>query len=202
VEVRRHWPTYRAATLKVLRAGLEPSATDAVVAAVREADIALDVDPGAPGVRLDGEDVSAEIRGPAVTAAVSAVSAIAAVRAQLVELQRRAMGTEGAVVEGRDIATVVAPEASVKVYLDARPEVRARRRAAEGVVAASPAVAGCGSRTTLTEVQSALEQRDAVDNQTNLLQASDGAVHIDTSEMTLPEVVATVIRLAERAGLR
>ena len=81
---------------------------------------------------LDGEDVSAEIRTPEVTAKVSAVSSVPAVRRQLVALQRQAMGLDGAVVEGRDIATVVAPRAAVKVYLDADPEVRARRaRSAE-----------------------------------------------------------------------
>jgi len=193
--------TYRAATLKVLRAGLDPDqhgTPEAITAVVAAADIELDVDPAAPAVRLDGEDVSAEIRGPAVTSAVSAVSAVREVRALLVELQRAAMGTRGAVVEGRDIATVVAPRAGVKVYLDARPEVRAQRRAAERAPHEPHPASSVG---LLAEVQAALEHRDALDSQTNRLQASDGAVHIDTSELTLPEVVAEVIALAEAAGL-
>jgi cytidylate kinase len=189
--------TYRAAALKVLRSGVDPADAAAVAGAVSTAQIALAVDPAHPGVWLDGEDVSAEIRGPAVTSAVSAVSAVPAVRAQMIELQRRSMGVQGAVVEGRDIATVVAPHAAVKVYLDARPEVRAQRRAGE-----TPQVLGESTQEALlSEVQAALEHRDALDNQTNLLEASDGAVHIDTSELTLPEVVAAVVSLAERAGL-
>jgi cytidylate kinase len=190
--------TYRAAALKVLRCGVDPADSAAVATAVSTADIVLAVDPRRPGVSLDGEDVSTEIRGAAVTSAVSAVSAVPAVRAQLVDLQRRAMGTGGAVVEGRDIATVVAPRAAVKVYLDARPEVRAQRRAAERPAASEPAPGDTG---LLTEVQRALEHRDALDSQTNPLQASDGAVHIDTSELTLPEVVAAVVSLAVQAGL-
>jgi cytidylate kinase len=99
---------------------------------------------------------------------------------------------------------VVAPHAALKVYLDARPEVRARRRAGEGKGVQAHRVSGAEApgADVLSQVQAALEHRDALDNQTNQLRASDGAVHIDTSDLTLPEVVAAVIGLAEQAGVR
>ncbi len=195
--------TYRAVTLQVLRAGVDLQDPQAVAAAARTAQVELDVDPAGKGVLLGGEDVSAEIRGPVVTAAVSTVSAVPAVREQLIRLQRLLMGVEGAVVEGRDISTVVAPRAAVKVYLDASPEVRARRRAAETasadvVATESPASTGAGPATTapaLEEVGSALARRDALDSQTNPLKPSEGAVHLDTSDLTLEQVVAAVVAM-------
>ena len=198
--------TYRAVTLAVLRSGLDPQAAAvdpdvaaAVAEVARAADVTLSTDPAEGWVRLDGEDVSREIRGPEVTGAVSAVSGVRAVRAVLVDLQRRLMGRDGAVVEGRDIATVVAPFAAVKVYLDAEPEERARRRAGEHRTRRADDEA---SRQASREaVQAALVARDALDNQTNRLEASDGAVHLDTTYLALDEVVAAVLDLAARAGL-
>jgi cytidylate kinase len=222
--------TYRAITLHVLRSGADLDDTEAVARAAREAQVDLDVDPSARGVRLNGGDVSAEIRGPLVTAAVSGVSAVPAVRAQLIELQRALMGTEGAVVEGRDIATVVAPLAAVKVYLDAREDVRARRRAADVDAGVGPkagalgtelsagaseplsAPAGSAPGTTssgssddriadVRDVQADLRRRDALDSQTNKLEVSEGAIHLDTSDLTIDEVVAAVVALVRAAGL-
>lgn len=204
--------TYRAVALHVLRAGVDVSDASAVARAAATADVDLDVDPGCRQVRLNGEDVSAEIRGPAVTAAVSAVSAVPAVRSQLIALQRRLMGVDGAVVEGRDIATVVAPRAAVKVYLDASPEVRARRRAAE-LAPAGGGEAGEGSSPTLTagpnralgdgvleQVERSLERRDDLDSRTNPLQPTEGALHVDTSDKTVEQVVAIIVDLARRSG--
>jgi cytidylate kinase len=225
--------TYRAITLQVLRSGVPLEDATAVTRAAEGALLVLDVDPWTTRVELDGEDVSAEIRGPEVTAAVSAVSAVPGVRNHLVAVQRRLMGTAGAVVEGRDIATVVAPLAAVKVYLDAREEVRARRRAGDrhvGVVSTPAAaleapvaarhaepVQGTGphadsavgdvGRTqqggsvALETVQADLRRRDALDNQTNKLEVSEGAIHLDTSDLTLEEVVDAVVALARDAGL-
>ncbi|MCU1672594.1 MAG: cmk [Frankiales bacterium] len=182
--------TYRAATLAALRAGVALEDPAAVAAAVADARIELSVDPDVPGVRLDGDDVAAEIRGPVVTGAVSAVSAVPAVRAQMVALQRSLIG-DGAVVEGRDIGTAVAPAAPVKVYLDASPEVRASRRAAEGTVGDVPTVAAD------------LARRDQLDSsrQASPLQAADDAVHLDSSALSADEVVARVLELARAAGL-
>jgi cytidylate kinase len=197
--------TYRAVTLHVLRAGVDLADTAAVASAARTARVELDVDPEGRGVRLGGEDESAEIRGPVVTGAVSAVSAVPAVRGQLIELQRRLMGTDGAVVEGRDIATVVAPRAAVKVYLDARPEVRARRRAGDLAQQAVPAAGAAGRPEEpgddLEQVERSLAQRDALDSRTNRFEPTEGAVHLDTSDLSLDQVVMAVVALVEQAGL-
>ena len=180
--------SYRAVTLAVLRAGADPEDPAGCVAAARAAHVELSTDPDLATVLLDGEDVTQTIREPAVTAAVSAVSSHPGVRAVLIELQRTAMGTDGAVVEGRDIATVVAPRAAVKVYLDARPEVRAARRARE-------------TATSTRDTHSEITARDRRDNQTNELSPSGGALHLDTSDLTLEQVVDTVVELVRTAGL-
>lgn len=238
--------TYRAVTLHVLRSGVALDDAVAVTRAAESARVVLDVDAFSTRVELNGEDVSTKIRGPEVTAAVSAVSAVPGVRHRLVLLQRQLMGTEGAVVEGRDISTVVAPLAGVKVYLDAREEVRARRRAADhaGAMAAAaaqaadqgapqtaPQIAAASSRAAglaaptsgspdsggvglasapppvnvpdvdLAAVQADIRRRDALDNQTNKLEVSEGAIHLDTSDLTLQEVVDAVVRLVQEAGL-
>ena len=188
--------TYRAGTLAALRAGVDLTDADAVVASVRAARIELSVDPDKPGITLDGDDVSAEIRGPEVTAAVSAVSAVPRVRELTVSLQRSLLG-EGAVVEGRDIGTVVVPDAPVKVFLDASPEVRAGRRAAD---------ADAGVRATgdvVGAVAADLARRDRLDRSraASPLEAAADAVHLDSSAMTADEVIARVLELARAAGL-
>jgi len=191
--------TYRAATLAVLRAGVDPADPTAVAAAVAIVRIELSTDPSAPAVLLDGEDVSTEIRGPAVTSAVSAVSAVAPVRARLVALQRALAGTEGAVLEGRDIGTVVMPQAPVKVYLDASPEVRAARRAGD----ADAGVAAASGGSLLGTVAADLARRDRLDSSRaqDPLRAAPGAVHLDSSALDAAAVVAHVLALAEDAGL-
>ena len=188
--------TYRAATLAALRAGVDLGDGSAVAAAVAAARIELSVDPDKPGVTLDGEDVTAEIRGPEVTSAVSAVSAVPEVRARLVALQRSLLG-EGAVVEGRDIGTAVAPDAPVKVYLDASPEVRASRRAGDADVG----VASTGN--VVDAVAADLARRDRLDSSRTAspLQIAPDALHLDSSVLTADEVVVRVLELARIAGL-
>jgi len=183
--------TYRTVALAVLRAEADPEDPAACTAAARAARIQLSTDPHQPGVWLDGDDVTTAIREPAVTATVSAVSSHPGVRAVLIDEQRRAIGADdarGAVVEGRDIATVVAPLARVKAFLDADPDVRAMRRAGES-----------GGAATVT--REALVARDRRDNQTNRLAPSGGAVHIDTTHLGLDEVVDAVVALVRQAGL-
>ncbi|MCW2585726.1 MAG: (d)CMP kinase [Frankiales bacterium] len=207
--------SYRAITLAVMRSGADLEDQEAVATAARGARVELVTDPAAPQVFLDGTDVTREVRGEQVTALVSAVSAVPAVREVLIALQRRTMGLSGAVVEGRDIATVVAPRAAVKVYLDARPEVRARRRAGEvselraGKAAVTTdavparAAAETGAAQELErQVAQDLARRDSLDNQTNRLQASHGAIDLDTSDLSLDEVVAAVVALVRDAGVR
>ncbi len=192
--------TYRAATLAVLRGGADLGDPGAIAARVRELlaedGLRLSTDPDAPAVRLGDEDVSEQIRSAEVTAAVSAVSAVPEVRAGLVALQRRLMGTGGAVAEGRDIGSVVAPDAAVKVYLDADQAVRAERRAAEAQAGVS---ATGGERVGAVEAD--LARRDRLDSTVNALRAVDGAVQVDATDLTAQEVVDVVLRLAADAGL-
>ena len=185
--------TYRAATLAALRAGADLTDAEQILAAVQAATITLTTDPAGPAVHLDGENVSQEVRGAAVTAAVSAVSAVAQVRELMVALQRAAAGEQGAVVDGRDIAQVVLPHAMVKIYLDASPEVRAARRTAD------PAGAGIAA---LQAVAADLARRDHLDS-TRLaspLRVADDAVHVNSDVLTAAEVVSLVLALVAEAG--
>jgi cytidylate kinase len=177
---------YRAATLAVLRAGAEPSDAAAVSAVVAVSRIAVSTDPRRPGVHLDGEPVDREIRERPVTAAVSAVSAVAAVRAQLVAAQRAVIGGGGIVVEGRDIGTVVWPQADVRVYLTASPQTRARRRA-------GPAA----SVAEVAEVAADIARRDAFDSSRaeSPLRPASGALTLDTTDLEIDEVVASLEQL-------
>lgn len=188
--------TYRAATLAVLRAQADLADPSAVADVVLAAQISLVTDPAAGGVFLAGKDVSAEIRGAAVTNAVSAVSAVAAVRRHLVALQRSMIGA-GAVVEGRDIGTVVAPDAAVKVYLDAAPLIRAERRAGD-------VQAGVHSPVDLvSSVAVDLARRDRLDSTRDAspLQPAGDAAYVDSSSLSALEVVDQVLRLAAAAGI-
>jgi cytidylate kinase len=191
--------TYRAATLAVLRSGADLRDADAVAAIVRRAVIELSVDPDAAGISLDGEDVSTQIRGPEVTGAVSAVSAVPDVRRQLVELQRALIGP-GAVVEGRDIGTVVAPDAPVKIFLDATPDVRASRRAGDRD-AGVPRAGAAGD--VLEAVAADLARRDRLDSSraASPLQSAVDAVHLDSSALDADQVIERVLDLAREVGL-
>jgi cytidylate kinase len=200
--------TYRAATLAVLRAGADPADADAVLEVVRRCAVSLSTDPDHPGARLEGADVSAEIRGAAVTAAVSAVSAVPSVRGLLVALQRELAGDDGAVVEGRDIASVVLPHAAVKVYLDASPEERARRRAADRDAGVSGPTAPGSSQAAQDEalrqaVAADLARRDALDSgrSASPLAVADGAVVLDSSGVDAAAVIERVLDLVRAAGL-
>ena len=142
---------------------------------------------------LDAEDVSAEIRGDAVTKAVSAVSAVPAVRARLVGLQRElAAGPGSVVVEGRDIGTVVLPDADVKIFLTASAEERARRRNDQNVASGL----GDDYEAVLADVQ----RRDHLDSTRAVspLRAADDALVVDTSDMSEPEVIAHLVELVEQ----
>ncbi|OBB72002.1 (d)CMP kinase [Mycolicibacterium monacense] len=189
---------YRIVTLAVLRAGIDPSDGDAVAAAVDGVELAVGYDPDEDRSLLAGEDVSAEIRGDAVTRAVSAVSAVPAVRARLVDLQRRlADGSGSVVVEGRDIGTVVLPDADVKIFLTASAEERARRRNVQNVANGLP--------DDYDSVLADVRRRDHLDSTRAVspLRAADDALIVDTSDMNETEVVAHLQDLVhQRAGVR
>lgn len=185
---------YRVATLAVLKAGVDPADTDAVIAATAELPLEISDDPDSKEVLLGGEDVSAIIRGDEVTRNVSAVSAIPEVRENLVRLQRNlAAQAHRAIVEGRDIGTTVLPDAPAKVYLTASAEVRAQRRYAQNQAAGIP----CEFAQVLADV----ERRDAADSSraTSPLRPADDAVIIDTSELTLDEVLSALIDIVKES---
>lgn len=188
---------YRAATLAVLRAGVDPDDAAGVEEAVAPLEIRLVQDGEDTVVYLDGEDVSREIRTDAVTAAVSAVSANSAVREKLVALQQRHADGAFLVVEGRDIGTVVFPNAALKVFLTATPEARAQRRHRQNLDAGRP--------SEVAAVLESVNRRDHLDSTRTVspLRAADDAVQVDTSEMTLNEVLDRLSELVgERIGVR
>jgi CMP/dCMP kinase len=179
---------YRALTWWLLDRGADVSDAGVVAGLAAEPVIQVSTDPRAPWTKVDGTDVSAAIRTREVTGAVSAVAAVPQVRAHLIALQRQIIANApGIVAEGRDIGTVVAPDASVKVFLTADGAARASRRAAE--VSWSPAA---------TRADQDLRDRlDAAQSE----KAAD-AVVIDSTGLGLGEVVDTIVRLArERAGV-
>lgn len=191
---------YRAITAAVLSAGVDLADEQAIAAVAGGAELRVSTDPADQWVLLDGRRVDDLIRGPEVTAAVSAVSAVPAVRALLVDRQRAviAAARQGIVVEGRDIGSVVAPDAAVKVFLTADPAERARRRAIQDDARTGTATSG---QTVHTAVRADLERRDAADSSravSPLVLAPD-AVSVDTTELTLEQVVATVVALVDGA---
>jgi cytidylate kinase len=188
---------YRAVTLAVLERGLDPTDGDSATTVAHEVAIVLGESENAPDtVTLDGRDVSAEIRGPAVTTAVSTVSAHPGVRRVMVDRQRAWVAAHGGgVVEGRDIGTVVFPDAPVKVFLTASDEERARRRHLDEAAAARP--------TEVDHVREALARRDALDSGrvTSPLRPAPDALVLDTTGRTVEDVSAEIVARVEAAGV-
>ncbi|MGB8386823.1 (d)CMP kinase [Mycobacterium sp.] len=187
---------YRIVTLAVLRAGVDPADARAVGDIAAAVQLSVSYDPDSTSCYLAGEDVSSEIRGDEVTRAVSAVSSVPAVRAQLVELQRAmAAGPGNVVVEGRDIGTVVLPDAPVKIFLTASAENRARRRNDQNVAA--------GLADDYEGVLADVRRRDHLDSTRPVspLRAAPDAVVVDTSDMTEAQVAAHLLELVtQRSG--
>ncbi|CCB73690.1 (d)CMP kinase [Streptantibioticus cattleyicolor] len=187
---------YRAMTWWMLNNGVDVTDPAEVALAAGKPQIVSGTDPAAPVISVDGQDVSAPIRTQQVTSAVSAVSAVPEVRGRLVELQRAAAAgaARGIVVEGRDIGTTVLPDATLKIYLTASEEARAARR--NGELKGKEAVG-------LAATREALAKRDAADSgrRTSPLAKADDAVEVDTTELTLDQVVERIVTLiGERAA--
>jgi cytidylate kinase len=167
--------------------------TDQIAGRLDECAIISGTDPLAPFVTVNGQDVSEAIRTPEVTAAVSAYSAVPEVRKALVQMQRDCVGNAGLglVAEGRDLGTVVFPDATLKVYLTADVQARAARRAAEN--------AQRGHDADVATTHESLAARDAADSSRAVspLQMADDAVHVDATYMTLPEVIDHVTALVK-----
>ncbi len=182
---------YRAATWWMLERGVDVDDAAAVGQAASQLHLNPGEDPANPTITLDGVEVSAAIRDPRVTSAVSAVSAVAEIRAELARLQRAAIRDGGIVVEGRDIGTVVCPDATLKVFLTASAQARAQRRSQELNGAGH---VGVQAESTLLD----LRRRDAADTGRDLspLTMADDAVLVDATNMTLDEVIGRVVELA------
>ncbi|GGT75374.1 cytidylate kinase [Streptomyces lateritius] len=180
---------YRAITWWMISNGVDVDDADAVANAAAKPVIVSGTDPARPTITVDGADAGGPIRTEEVTSKVSAVSAVPEVRALITELQRTiAKNAEGGiVVEGRDIGTTVLPDADLKIFLTASPEARAARRSGElkGVDVAA--------------TQQALIKRDAADSsrKTSPLAKADDAVEVDTTDLTLDQVIECVVTLVE-----
>ncbi|MBB1495902.1 (d)CMP kinase [Propioniciclava sp. MC1595] len=182
---------YRAVAVAFLDAGVSPDDTAAVIEATTSADIELSLDPDERWVRVNGRDVTAEIREPRTAQNVSAVSTIPECRADMVRRQRALMDSDprGCVAEGRDITTVVYPDADLRILLTASPEARLRRRAGD--------MAG---KITEDQLRDQVLRRDRDDSTlVDFQTAADGVQLLDTSDMTLAEVVDAITDLAEES---
>ncbi|MGA5066635.1 (d)CMP kinase [Streptomyces exfoliatus] len=180
---------YRAITWWMISNGVDVSDAEAVANAAAKPVIVSGTDPARPTITVDGADAAGPIRTEEVTSKVSAVSAVPEVRALITELQRTiAKGAEqGIVVEGRDIGTTVLPDADLKIFLTASPEARAARRSGE--------VKGADVHAT----KEALIKRDAADSsrKTSPLAKADDAVEVDTTDLTLDQVIECVVTLVD-----
>ncbi|BDU06126.1 cytidylate kinase [Nocardia cyriacigeorgica] len=189
---------YRVATLRVLREGVDLTDPAAIAAAVADLPLTIGTDPSHELIQLDGADVSSEIRGDAVTKAVSAVSAVPEVREALVALQREIAVSAGRiVVEGRDIGTVVLTDADAKIYLTASAEARAQRRNQQNIAEGR----GDDYAAVLADVQ----RRDTLDSTRKVspLRPAADAVLVDTSELSMDEVIDELYRVvAQQVSVR
>jgi len=180
---------YRAATWLVLHSEVAAADTAAVAALVESADIAVELDPENQGVAINGNDVTEAIREPVVSAAVSSVATNLAVRANLVARQQQIIASteRGIVAEGRDITTVVAPDAPVRVLLVADPSARVARRQAE-----------LGQRVTNADVTDQVIRRDRDDSTVaQFTEAAEGVIVVDSTHLTLTEVIDRIADLAQ-----
>lgn len=183
---------YRAVAVAFLDAGLPTTDREGIIAVTVGADIDISLDPDDFWVRVNGRDVTTEIREPRVSASVSAVSTIPECRENLVARQRALMESApgGVVAEGRDITTVVYPDADVRILVTARPEVRMMRRRGD-----------LGETVTEEELRDQVLRRDRDDSALVEFQTAAPGVHLlDNSDMTAEETVAAVVALAEEAG--
>ena len=185
---------YRALAWKARHDGIDLADEPAVAALAAQARF----ETGDGRIRIDGHDVAAAIRTPEMDAAAAIVARQPRVREALIARQRELGGEGGVVMEGRDIGTVVFPAADVKIFLDASPEERARRRATD------PSHASGRGPAALSDVATALAERDRIDRTratSPLVQAGD-AVVIDTTGLSIGDAVERVLEVVEKAGVR
>lgn len=178
--------TYRCVALQTLREGIKLENEDEIVKIANDIDIKIDNKGKKDVILLNGEDVSKEIRTKEVTSIVSQVSSIIPVREKMVEVQRKLAHGKNVIVEGRDIGTVVFPNADIKIYLDASEEIRAKRRYEENKQN--------GIDTTYEEVLENVKMRDYNDmhKKVGALKKADDAIVIDSSNLTIDEVTKKI----------
>lgn len=184
---------YRIFTLWALRSGVDLTDPAAIAEATRDVPMSVSTDPDVQIAWLAGEDVSETIRGQEVTAAVSAVSAVPDVRRRLVDRQRELAESPGnVVVEGRDIGTVVLPDADLKIYLTASAAARAQRRNAQNVAG--------GGVDDYASVLADVQRRDHLDSTRAVspLRPADDAVEVDTSDMNEEQVIEHLVDLVRQ----
>ncbi len=177
---------YRGVTLKCLRLHIQPDEVSRKIESM-QTEIRMDGEK----IFLDGEDVSQEIRSIEVSQAVSAFSTIPAIRLFLVDLQRKMAVDQDILVDGRDIGTYVFPHAEIKIFLTADVDVRAKRRFLE--------MQENGGSVSFEEIVANIESRDRIDSQREMapLKKADDAIEVDTSSMSIAEVVAQILSLVE-----
>ena len=181
--------TYRCVALMAIRNGLTEKDEEKIIALLDKIKIEIENEGNVDKIFLNGEDVTKKIREKDVTAVVSKISSIIPVREKMVELQRKMAEGKNVIAEGRDIGTVVFPNANLKIYLDANEEVRAKRRYKENIAS--------GMETTYEEVLENIKQRDKNDKEKKVgaLKKAEDAILIDTSYLTIDEVVQKVKEL-------
>ena len=178
--------TYRCVALQVLRENVSLKDEEKIIKIANDIDIKIDNTGDKDIILLNGEDVSKEIRAKEVTSIVSQVSSIIPVREKMVEVQRKLANGKNVIVEGRDIGTVVFPNANIKIYLDASEEVRAKRRYEENIQN--------GINTTYEEVLENVKMRDYNDmhKKFGALKKAEDAIVVDSTNLTIDEVVEKI----------
>lgn len=180
---------YRSMALYMLRQGISPEDSEAVVAHCREADITLKYEDGVQVVCLNGENVNDLIRTEEVGNATSIISVLPPVRERITALQHQLAATADCIMDGRDIGTCVLPHADVKIYLTASSAVRAKRRYDE--------LTAKGQSCNLARIQADMEERDYRDmhREVSPLRQAEDAVLVDSSDMTPDQVIETILKL-------
>ena len=183
---------YRTVGLAARNAGVDKADSEGIKALLTSLQVDIRYENGVQKMYLNGGDVTGEIRSPEISAYASYVSAIPEVRAFLMEMQRRLAREHDVIMDGRDIGTVVLPEAGLKIFLTASAEKRAMRRFRE-LQEKNPAI-------TFEEVLSDMTARDAKDSQreTAPLKAAEDAVLVDTSDLSLEESVELIVNMIAR----
>lgn len=179
---------YRALALKAIEAGLEPKNTGLIIKMAEDSNIELaSSQDGSLSIFLDGRDVTQDIRQPQITRIVSDIAKIKEVRQILVGLQRKLGKRADSVMDGRDIGTVVFPDADKKFYIDAEFEIRVLRRYEE--------LKGLGQKVTFEDVRKDLHNRDTIDSTREFapLKKAEDAVYVDTTKLGIEEVVNTLL---------